>query len=67
MLCHDGAFGNPNAFTVAGTIYVDAAGASAAQGATVTLESHDGTQFTTRQIRSETSMSSRASSPRITR
>lgn len=36
-LCHDGALGDPPAFSVAGTIYVDEAATTAAKGAVVTL------------------------------
>ena len=41
-LCHDGTIGNPPQFTVAGTIYVDAAGAQPADGAIVSLLPADG-------------------------
>ena len=36
-VCHDGALGNPPAFSVAGTVYVDEAATTAADGATVML------------------------------
>lgn len=40
--CHDGALGDPPAFSVAGTIYVDEAAQTAASGATVTLTGANG-------------------------
>jgi hypothetical protein len=44
-LCHDGTIGNPPEFTVAGTIFVNpGADLTPAEGATVTLQSSDGSQ-----------------------
>lgn len=42
LTCHDGSIGNPGAFSVAGTVYVDEAGKTPAAGADVTLTSADG-------------------------
>ncbi len=43
LVCHDGASGDPHAFTMAGTVYLDAGDTTPVEGATVTLESVDGT------------------------
>lgn len=43
LVCHDGEFGDPGAFTVAGTVYFDAGDTTPVVGATVTLQSADGT------------------------
>jgi hypothetical protein len=45
IVCHDGALGDPRAFTVAGTIFVDQSSLSAASGAVVTMQDHDGKTF----------------------
>lgn len=42
VTCHDGAIGDPPAFSVAGTVYVDESGTTPASGATVTMTSSDG-------------------------
>ena len=46
-LCHDGALGDPPAFSVAGTIYQSADSATALSGATVTLTGADGKTYST--------------------
>ncbi len=46
LLCHDGASGDPPAFTLAGTIFVDANTLTAEPGATVTLLGADGKSAT---------------------
>jgi hypothetical protein len=46
LVCHDGAAGDPGAFSVAGTVYVDAEGTIALAGAAVALEGADGATFT---------------------
>lgn len=43
LLCHTGDLGDPPEFTVAGTVYQDATSKVAANGATVTVTSADGT------------------------
>jgi hypothetical protein len=47
ILCHDGAIGDPPAFSVAGTIFQTATGLEAADGATITLTSSDGSTHAT--------------------
>ncbi len=42
IVCHDGSFGSPPHFTVAGTIYLNIGDLTPANGATVTLKSADG-------------------------
>jgi hypothetical protein len=42
-LCHDGAFGDPGEFSVAGTVFADRIDKQPARGATVTLKASDGT------------------------
>jgi hypothetical protein len=44
LTCHDGAIGDPSAFTVAGTIFESADGLSPAVGATVHLTSANGAE-----------------------
>jgi hypothetical protein len=46
LLCHDGALGNPQEFSVAGTVFVDRIDEKAARQATVTLKASDGTSRT---------------------
>ncbi|MFI5297042.1 MAG: hypothetical protein ACHREM_03010 [Polyangiales bacterium] len=46
LTCHDGSLGDPSAFTVAGTIYIDADSKSAAVGAKILLTSIDGSSYT---------------------
>lgn len=48
ITCHDGAIGDPNEFSVAGTIFVNADSLTPAVGATVTLTNADGTQHALR-------------------
>jgi hypothetical protein len=43
LLCHDGATGDPAAFSMAGTVFLDANTLTPAPGATVTLVGADGT------------------------
>ena len=45
ITCHDGEFGSPPHFTVAGTVFLNDTGAAAATGATVTLTSANGESF----------------------
>jgi hypothetical protein len=45
LLCHDGALGDPPAFTVAGTVFETASGAGGANGATVSLVDANGSTF----------------------
>jgi hypothetical protein len=45
LVCHDGTLGNPNEFSVAGTIFQNAFARTAAAGATVTLTGADGKTF----------------------
>jgi len=45
VLCHDGTTGDPPRFTVGGTIYVDPATLTPADGATVSLTSADGASW----------------------
>jgi hypothetical protein len=45
-LCHDGAFGSPSAFSMAGTVFTGGNSLEPSVGATVTLESADGTTAT---------------------
>lgn len=43
LVCHDGESGDPRAFSVAGTIFLDADAAVPVAGATVSLQGADGT------------------------
>jgi hypothetical protein len=45
IVCHDGALGDPPAFTVAGTIYEKPSSKVGLQGATVTLVDSTGSQY----------------------
>jgi hypothetical protein len=45
LLCHDGAVGNPNRFSVAGTVYLNATDLVPAVNATVILTGADGKVF----------------------
>ncbi len=45
LLCHDGALGDPEAFSVAGTVYLQPSGTQPAEGATVELQGADGAPF----------------------
>jgi hypothetical protein len=48
IVCHDGEFGDPSAFSMAGTVFLNANSLTpAAVGATVTLQSADGTTVST--------------------
>lgn len=47
LLCHDGALGNPQQFSVAGTVYVDADGQTPAENAVVTLTPAKGAAYKT--------------------
>ncbi len=47
ITCHDGAIGDPNAFSVAGTVYTDATGKTAAQGVVVELTGSDKKSYRT--------------------
>jgi hypothetical protein len=47
LLCHDGALGDPNAFSVAGTIFVNAVDLTPANGAIVHLTSSNGAEIRT--------------------
>jgi hypothetical protein len=42
LICHDGAFGDPRAFSMAGTVFLDANTLTPAPSATVTLVGADG-------------------------
>ena len=46
LLCHDGATGDPAALSIAGTVYAGGNTLAPAVGATVTLQSADGTRTT---------------------
>ena len=46
LLCHDGAFGDPEEFSVAGTVFVDRIDKQAARGADVMIKTADGTSRT---------------------
>jgi hypothetical protein len=46
LLCHDGALGDPRAFSVAGSVVRDAVDERAAVGARVQLKAADGSRFT---------------------
>lgn len=48
ITCHDGAIGDPNEFSVAGTVFVTADALTPAVGATVTLTNADGTAYALR-------------------
>ena len=45
LLCHDGATGDPPAFSVAGTIFLLSSGTQGANGATVSLTDANGSAF----------------------
>jgi hypothetical protein len=45
LLCHDGAFGNPEKFNVAGTVFMKPTGTKPAKRATVELKGTDGMTF----------------------
>ncbi len=47
LVCHDGAIGDPNAFSVAGTIFVNPDSKTPASGASVHLTSSNGTEVRT--------------------
>jgi hypothetical protein len=47
LLCHDGSFGAPPAFSVAGTIYATPSSPIGLEGATVALTDSTGSQYTT--------------------
>jgi hypothetical protein len=47
LVCHDGALGDPNAFSVAGTIFVNADDLTPADGASVNLTSSNGAEIRT--------------------
>jgi hypothetical protein len=46
LLCHDGTLGNPEEFSVAGTVFVDRTDRQAAQDAKIELKAADGTSHT---------------------
>jgi hypothetical protein len=46
LLCHDGALGDPDAFSMAGTVFQDANSLTPLDGAILTLENADGTTVT---------------------
>jgi hypothetical protein len=46
LLCHDGAFGDPSAFSVAGTVFEHLEGAVGVDGVTVSLEDSIGSTYT---------------------
>jgi hypothetical protein len=46
LLCHDGALGDPEEFSVAGTVFQDPMGEQAARGAQVVLTAADGASST---------------------
>jgi hypothetical protein len=46
LVCHDGALGDPQAFSMAGTVYQDANSLTPLEGATVTLLGADGSTKT---------------------
>jgi hypothetical protein len=46
LVCHDGAFGDPRAFSMAGTVFLYGNSTPPAIGATVTLEDKNGTTTT---------------------
>jgi len=46
LVCHDGKFGDPSQFTVAGTIYLHPDDTTGLAGATVTLTGADGSHIT---------------------
>ena len=45
LLCHDGAIGDPPAFSVAGTVFQNAGDTAALESATVTLTGSDGASY----------------------
>ncbi len=45
LLCHDGAFGDPEKFSMAGTVYVHPSGDQPVNGATVTLTDATGSTY----------------------
>jgi hypothetical protein len=47
LVCHDGAFGDPPAFSVAGTIYATPSSLVGLEGATVSITDSQGPPFTT--------------------
>ena len=46
LLCHDGALGDPNEFSVAGTVFLQPTGTDPVKGALVELHGGDGRVFT---------------------
>jgi hypothetical protein len=45
LLCHDGALGDPPAFSVAGTVFADQTGTTGQDGVTVTMTDSTGDQY----------------------